>query len=123
MDSFRNELFWQTTSAQLLGELKDESAIEPLLKVMLDPAKADVQPTAVLALVKIGKAAAARTIKILNDQDPDMAAYCAGRVQKATGSKDVPKDKPHVAIAAVILGSMGRPDSLDAMVAAVNGTK
>jgi hypothetical protein len=123
VDSFRNELFWQTTSAQLLGELKDESAIEPLLKVMLDPAKADVQPTAVLALVKIGKAASTRTIKILNDQDPDMAAYCAGRVQKATGSKDVPKDKPHIAIAAVILGSMGRPDSLDAMVAAVNGTK
>ena len=90
---------------------------------MLDPAKADVQPTAVLALVKIGRPAAARAVKLLNDQDPDLAAYCAARVQRATGSKDVPKDKPHIAIAAVILGSMGRPDTLDAMVAAVGTQK
>ncbi len=123
VDQFKNELFWQTTSAQLLGELKDDSAIEPLLKIMLDPAKADVQPTAVLALVKIGKPAAARAMKLLADQDPDLAAYCIARVQKVTGSKDPPKDKPYIGIAAVILGSMGRPDTLDAMVTAVHDTK
>jgi len=121
VNKFKNQLFWQTTSAQLLGELKDESAIEPLIKVMLDPTKADVQPTAVLALVKIGKPAAARAAKILADQDPDMAAYCAARVKAAT--KEAPKDKPHIAIAAVILGSMGRPDSLDAMITASRATK
>ena len=123
VNRFRNELFWQTTSAQLLGELKDESAIEPLLKVMFDPAKADVQMTAVLALVKIGKPAAARTLKILADQDADMAAYAAAKVQKATGSKEPPKDKPHIATAALVLGAMGRPETLDAMVTALKGTK
>lgn len=123
LERYRNELFWQTTSAQLLGELKDESAVEPLLKVMLDPAKADVQATAALALVKIGKPAAARAIKILSDQDQDMAAYCAARVQKATGSKEPPKDKPHIATAAIVLGAMGRPETLDAMIAAVKATK
>lgn len=119
LERYRNELFWQTTSAQLLGELKDESAVEPLLKVMLDPAKADVQATAALALVKIGKPAAARALKILADQDPDMAAYCAAHVQKATGAKEAPKDKPHIPTAAVVLGAMGRPETVDAMIAAL----
>lgn len=119
LERYRNELFWQTTSAQLLGELKDESAVEPLLKVMLDPAKADVQATAALALVKIGKPAAARALKILADQDPDMAAYCAAHVQKLTGAKEPPKDKPHIPTAAVVLGAMGRPETLDAMIAAL----
>lgn len=123
VERYRNELFWQTTSAQLLGELKDETAVEPLLKIMLDPAKADVQATAVLALVKIGKPAAERTKKILADQDPDMAAYCAARTQKATNAKEPPKDKPHIPTAAVILGAMGRSDTLDAMIAAVGAEK
>jgi hypothetical protein len=123
VERFRNELFWQTTSAQLLGEIKDDSAVEPLLKVMFDPAKADVQTTAALALVKIGKPAAARAIKILNDQDPDMAAYCAARVQKATGAKEVPKDKPHIATAALVLGVLGRPEAIDPMIAAIRATK
>ncbi|HEX3593860.1 MAG TPA: HEAT repeat domain-containing protein [Polyangiaceae bacterium] len=123
VETFRNQLFWQTTSAQLLGEIKDESAVEPLLKVMLDPAKADVQATAALALVKIGKPAAARAVKLLTDQDPALAAYCAARVQKANGGKDAPTNKPHIQTAALVLGVLGRPDSLDPMIATLNGTK
>jgi len=123
VENFKNELFWQTTSAQLLGEIKDDSAVEPLLKVMLDPAKADVQMTAVLALVKIGKPAVARTIKLLADQDADLASYCAARVQRATGAKEPPKDKPHLATAALVLGALGRPETLDAMVSAIKTTK
>lgn len=123
VDKFRDELFWQTTSAQLLGEIKDESAIEPLLKVMLDPSKADVQATAVLALVKIGKPAADRTIKILKDQDPAMASYAAARTQRASGAKEPPKDKPHIQVAALILGVMGRQDTLPQMIEALKTTK
>jgi hypothetical protein len=123
VDKYRNALFWQTTSAQLLGELKDQSAVEPLLKVMLDPRKADVQATAALALVKIGKPAASRAIKLLSDQDPDLAAYAVARVQKATGAKEAPKDKPHIATAALVLGVMGRAEALDPMITALKGTK
>ncbi|HEX7671326.1 MAG TPA: HEAT repeat domain-containing protein [Polyangiaceae bacterium] len=123
VDKYRNALFWQTTSAQLLGELKDQSAVEPLMKVMLDPRKADVQSTAALALVKIGKPAAARAIKLLADQDPDLAAYSAARVQKATGAKEAPKDKPHLQTAALVLGVMGRPEALDPMIAALKAAK
>lgn len=122
LNNYRNQLFWQTTSAQLLGEIKDQTAIDHLLKVMLDPTKADVQATAVLALVKIGKPAADRVLKVLNDQDAAMAAYAAARMQKATGAKEAPKDKPHLATAAVIIGTMGRPETVDAMIAALKAT-
>ncbi|HVU04631.1 MAG TPA: HEAT repeat domain-containing protein [Polyangiaceae bacterium] len=123
LDRFKNEQYWQTVAAQVLGELRDASAVDPLVKVMLDPRKADVQTTAALALVKIGKPAAQKAVKIVSDQDPDMAAYCAARTQKATGASEAPKDKPHIATAALILGVMGRPDTLDAMVAALKGAK
>lgn len=123
LENFKNQQFWQTVSAQVLGELREQSAVEPLLKAMLDPAKADVQQSAALALVKIGKPATARTLKLISDQDPDLAAYCLARVQKATGAKEPPKDKPYIATAAVVLGAMGRSETLDAMIAALRATK
>jgi hypothetical protein len=119
VEAFKNELFWQTTAAQLLGEIKDESAVEPLMKVMLDPAKADVQATAALALVKIGKPAAARALKLLEDQDPGLAAYSVSRVQKASGAKDAPTTKPYIQTAAIVLGVLGRPETLEPMIAAL----
>lgn len=123
VDTFRNQLFWQTTSAQLLGEIKDESAVEPLLKVMLDPAKADVQATAALALVKIGRPAAARTVKLLTDQDQDLATYGLARAQKASGASSAPTNKPYQQTAAVVLGILGRPETLDPMINTLKSTK
>ena len=123
VDKFKNELFWQTAAAQVLGELKSEAAVEPLLKVMLDPSKADVQTTAVLALVKIGKPAVAKTVKVLQDQDPTLASYSLGRVQKLTGAKELPKNKPYIATAALVLGVMGRPETLEPMIAALKAAK
>ncbi|MBM4361770.1 MAG: HEAT repeat domain-containing protein [Deltaproteobacteria bacterium] len=123
VEKFKNELFWQNTAAQLLGELRDESAVEPLVKIMLDPAKADIQATAVLALVKLGKPAAQRVIKIVQDQDPDMASFAAVRVQRATGAKEAPKDRPHLATGALILGVMGRSEAVEPLTAALADTK
>lgn len=123
VNKYRNQLFWQTTAAQLLGEIKDATAVDHLLKVMLDPAKADVQATAVLAMVKIGKPAMDRAVKLLNDQDAAMASFAAARMQKATGAKEAPKDKPHIATAALILGVMGRKEAIDPMIAALKSAK
>jgi HEAT repeat protein len=123
VDKFKNELFWQTAAAQVLGELKSEAAVEPLLKVMLDPAKGDVQTTAVLALVKIGKPAVAKTVKLLMDQDPNLSAYALAREQKLSGSKELPKGKPYIATAALVLGVMGRPETLEPMIAALKDAK
>lgn len=123
VEKYQDQLFWQVTSAQLLGEIGTAQAVEPLLKVMLDPRKADVQTTAVLALVKIGKPAVDRTIKLLKDDDEKLASYAAARMQKATGAKEPPKDKPHIKVAALVLGTIGRKEALDPMIAVLDATE
>jgi HEAT repeat protein len=119
MNDYRDQLFWQTTAAEVLGVLQDESAVEPLLRVMLDPTKADVQPTALLALVKIGKPAADRTIKVLSGADEKLVNFATRRVQEVTKAKEPPKDRPYVPTAALILGTIGRADTIGAMVEAL----
>src|SRR6185436_11293291 len=37
VSDYQDQLFWQTTAAQLLGMIGDPQAVDPLMKVMLDP--------------------------------------------------------------------------------------
>jgi HEAT repeat protein len=119
IDPYRDQLFWQTTSAQVLGELQSAEAVETLLKCMLDPSKGDVQLTAVLALVKIGKPAVERTSKVLTGADEKLVAYSNRRIKEVTKAKEEPKDSPHVRTAALILGTIGRADSVGPMMEAL----
>ncbi len=93
IESYRDQLFWQVTAAQVLGELRAPSAIDPLIGVVLAPEKADLQATAVLALVKLGKTAVPRVTPIL----------------ERDGSRGA---------AAAILGTIGRKQAEPAMIAA-----
>jgi hypothetical protein len=93
IDAYRDQLFWQTTAAQVLGELRAERAIAPLMDVMLDPDKADIHATAVLALVKLGKRAVPRVTPLLAE------------------------DRSR-AMAAIVLGTIGRSEAEAAMIAA-----
>jgi len=119
IDPYRDQLFWQTTAALLLGEIGAAEAVEPLLKTMLDPGKADVQATAALAMVKIGKPAVERTIKVLDGSDEKMVAFSNRRVKEVTKSKEDPKDAPHVQTAALILGTIGRSEAITPMLEAL----
>ncbi len=112
LDPYKDQLFWQTTSALLLGTLKDAAAVEPLMKVMLDPAKADVQATALLALVKIGHPAVVEAVKLLKGQNDKLKAYHYKRVKETSGSDKAPEDEPEVRTAALIIGTIGRPEGL-----------
>lgn len=116
IDPYRDQLFWQTTAAQVLGLIKDPKAVEPLMKVLLDPNKGDVATTALLALVKIGKPAVERASKLLSGDDEKLATYYKAQIQKATGAKEPPKGDPHIEIAAAILGTAGRTEGLDPMI-------
>ncbi len=118
IDPFRDQQFWQTASAEVLGRIGDPAAVQPLLKILLDPAKGDVQSTALLALVKIGKPAADATIKLLKGQDNDLITFGARRIKEVTGSDA--KGKPYVATAALVLGTIGRPDTIQPMIEALN---
>lgn len=121
IDPYRDQLFWQTTSAELLGRIGDPAAVEPLLKVMLDPNKADIQPTALLALVKLGKATVDAASKLIQGKDDKLVGFNLRRIKEITG-KDV-QGTPYVATAALVLGTTGRSDALPALLAALGAEK
>jgi hypothetical protein len=119
IDPFRDQQFWQTASAEVLGRIGDPAAVQPLLKILLDPSKGDVQSTALLALVKLGKPAADAAVKLLEGQDAELIAFAARRIKDLTGT-DV-KGKPYVATAALVLGTIGRADTIGPMIVALKG--
>ena len=116
IDPYRDQLFWQTSAAQVLGVIKASEAVEPLMKVLLDPNKADVATTALLALVKIGKPSVDRATKLLTDDKDPLATYYKAKIQKATDAKEPPSEPVQIEIAAAILGTAGRAEAVDPMV-------
>lgn len=117
IDPFRDQQFWQATAAQLLGVIGDPQAVEPLMKVMLDPNKADIQPTALLALVKLGKPTVDSASKLIAGKDDKLVGYAMRRIKEITG-KDV-QGTPYVATAALVLGMSGRSDATAPLIAAL----
>lgn len=120
IDPFKDELFWQTTAAQLLGVIGDPAAVVPLMKVMLDPNKADIQTTAALALVKLGKPTVDAASALIAGKG-DLVAFSLRRIKEITGKEE--KGTPYVATAALVLGSTGRADAAPALIAALNAEK
>jgi HEAT repeat protein len=112
--AYQNELFWQTTSAELAGELRDPAAVKPLFKIVMTPSKADVAGTASVALIKIGKDAVPFLINALAGKDADLVDYA-----KANSGGSPDEAKSYVRAAAVVLGAIGRPDATGPMLQAL----
>ena len=125
-DEWKDQIVWQDTAAKVLGKIGDPAAIEPLIKVMLDPTKGmteftTVQITSVLALVKIGKPAADAAAKLLKSDYEKLQTFELQRIREVTGSDE--KGKPWVQTAAVILGTIGRQDSIPVMIEVMKSEK
>lgn len=118
-EPFLDQQFWQVTASQVLGELRDPSAVEPLIKVILTPAKGSIASTALLALVKIGKPAVDRAIKMLDEKDP-LVAFHKKELMKAGDLKEEPKGNPAISIAASIIGLAGRSEGIQPLIAALD---
>src|SRR5690606_7345943 len=112
IDPFRDEQFWQITAAQVLGELRETEAVEPLLRMLLDPAKGSVATTALLALVKIGKPSVDRAVKILDGSDTKLIDFHKEALKKATDAKEAPSGNPALSIAAAVIGMAGRQEGI-----------
>jgi hypothetical protein len=121
IDPFRDQQFWQATAAQLLGVIGDPQAVEPLMKVMLDPNKADIQPTALLALVKLGKPTVDSASKLIAGKDDKLVGFAMRRIKEISGREA--QGTPYVATAALVLGTTGRSDATAPLVAAINAEK
>jgi hypothetical protein len=120
IDPFRDQQFWQVTAAQVLGELRDPSAVEPLIKVILTPSKGSIASTALLALVKIGKPSVDRAIKMLDEKDP-LVAFHKKELMKAGDLREEPKGNPALSMAASIIGLAGRSEGIQPLIGALEG--
>jgi hypothetical protein len=125
-DDWKDQIVWQDTAAKVLGKIGDPSAVEPLIKVMLDPTKGmteftTVQITAASALIKIGKPAADAAAKLLKSDYEKLQTFQLRRIREVTGSDE--KGKPWVQTGAIILGTIGRQDSIPVMVEAMKNEK
>jgi hypothetical protein len=111
--AYQNEVYWQTTSAELLGELHETPATKALLKVLLDPAKSDVAPAALLGIAGIGKEAVPVLLDVLAGKDTELEALAKSKAADNGGNA-----KTHVAAAAIALGEIGRAEVREALVRA-----
>jgi HEAT repeat protein len=126
--SLRDEVYWQTTAAEILGRLKSTNAVKPLIKVAISPLKADVALTAIYALIKIGKPSVAPTIALLKGEDKELVDYCkqenikaaAGPDGKAPDSAVKAAEKANVGAAAIILAAIGRSEGTQALLDALD---
>jgi hypothetical protein len=122
-----DEAFWQTVAVRALGDMKSEKAVRPLIKLVLTPKKAPVRNTALVALVKIGKAAVKPTEAVLKGEDKEIVEY-AQKEQLAVAEKDkdgkIPAaaqkqaEKAHISTAAEILGALGAESSVAPLLSA-----
>jgi hypothetical protein len=128
VQNLRDEVYWQTTAAEILGKLKSGAAVKPLIKVVLSPMKADVAANAVYALIKIGKPSVGPAIAVLRSEDADLVKYSKDENLKAAVGADgkVPDaaakaaEKAHVGAAAIILAAIGREEAGAALLAAID---
>ncbi|MEY4544774.1 MAG: hypothetical protein RL685_969 [Pseudomonadota bacterium] len=123
VSEFRNQQFWQTTSAQLLGAIADPAGVDALFRVIVDPGKANVQADAYVSLVKIGKPAVARATEILAGQDKELVELAANKARKATGNALLASDAPHVRAAAIALGTIGQASAAPALLSALSASQ
>ncbi len=111
---YQNALYWQTTSAELLGEMRASGAVKPLARVLLDLSKQDLHPQAELALASIGKPALGVAHGLLSGDDADLVALA----KKAR--PDVPE--AHVYFATQWLTKLRHPSSTSELEAAWEST-
>jgi hypothetical protein len=123
VNDYKDRLYQTVTAAQILGELGEASAVKPLIKVVLDPAKQDAGNEALLALTKIGKPSVDAAVKLFQSKDDELAQFQQRKLQKASGAEKAPGGTPHVATAGMILGAIGRGEAVAPVLEALAAAK
>ncbi|HQK19609.1 MAG TPA: hypothetical protein PLJ27_19275, partial [Polyangiaceae bacterium] len=113
--AYRNEQFWQVTSAEILGEIKATDAIKPLFKTVIDPNKADVAATAIMAMVKMGKDSMNTLIDALLGKDAELTEFAKAKIKAEKEALVTP-----VRSAALVIGTIGRADGVQPMLMALD---
>jgi len=115
--NYRSQVWWQTTAAEILGEIRDPAATKPLTKILIDAKKKAVHQTALLAIVGIGKDAVPVLADILAGKDAELVELARARASDNDGEA-----KSYVRVAAKALGAIGRPEAKDPLIRALRST-
>jgi hypothetical protein len=115
--TYQTQIFWQQTSAEVLGSLGDASGTKPLLKVLLEKDKAEIAGTALVGIVKIGAGAIPVLLDVLAGKDTEMVDFAKSKATDGSGNP-----KSYVAASAVALGAIGRADARAAMIQALKAS-
>lgn len=83
---YQNQLYWQSTAAQLLGEVGDSSAAKLLARVLLDPEKRDVHPHAEVSFVQLGEHAVGVAHGLLSGRDVELVGLAKKARPDAPGA-------------------------------------
>jgi HEAT repeat protein len=122
LDDYRDQIFWQITSAQLLGLLEEPSAVEPLLELLLDPNKADAHVTALYSLVQIGAPSVQRAVKLLDGTDPRHPKFHDEVRDTHTRDALPPTEEALFLLATTVLGECGHKEGLEPLLIALRRT-
>ena len=76
------------TAAEILGNIKAADAIKPLFKTVIDPNKADIAATAIVAMVKMGKDSMNTLIDALLAKDKEIEGLRQEQDQEREGGHD-----------------------------------
>jgi hypothetical protein len=116
VEEYMDQSFWQTTAAGVLGKIGDPAAVEPLIKVVLDPEKVDFYQTAIVSLIQLGKPASDAAVQVLKGTNEKLTGFCLQRLKDTNSDA---KGKPCTQKGAILVGSIGRQDSAGAMIEAL----
>ncbi len=119
-----NEVYWQITAAEVLGEIESKAAVKPLIKVVLSPFKANIATTAVNALIKIGQPALDAGVALMNGEDTELKEYAEAEFRRAADDREEKLDAKgekqaktaYLNNAVVIVGNIGTKACLGPMI-------
>ncbi|MET0594083.1 MAG: hypothetical protein ABW133_15390 [Polyangiaceae bacterium] len=112
--AYQTQLYWQDTSADVLGSIGDASATKPLLKMIIEKDKVELAGAAMLGIVKIGGPAVPILVEVMSGKDTEMVDFAKSHAPEAGGNP-----KLHVAASAVALGAIGRTEARAPMIVAL----
>jgi len=123
--SIADQMYWQTVSALILGNIKSQKAVPSLIKVVLSPFKGAVGVTAISALIKVGKPSIDAGVKLLAGQSPDLAKYAEeeflraleDKGEKVDDKKKADAKKAYLDNAVIIVSNIGRVECIAPMLA------
>lgn len=107
VDTAKQEVYWQSVSAMVLGELVAVDAFKPLFKILVSPNKSAVAMTAAYAIAKMGKEALPPTIDVLMGKDTELLEFA-----KKEAGNDPARANWHLNQAASVLQSIGRAEAV-----------